>query len=271
MIVEYARDSAHRGLQPTTIEMRTVRLRCFAAWADKPWHDVTADDIERFLASRTGVDAAALGSRTRYCWISHLGCFFHWAIRKGFLEHNPTLSMDRPRLARLLPRPIDQDDLARAIDAADSTLAAMLIFASHMGLRCCEISRLHTNDILATVEPAMVLVHGKGGKDRTVPLHPRAQAALAWLPKRGWLFRRPDGRQLTPAEVSIAIRGHLRAHDVDATAHQLRHWFGTALYRATQDLRLVQELMGHSNPATTASYAAWAARDAASAVGKIGL
>jgi len=58
-------------------------------------------------------------------------------------------------------------------------------------------------------------------------------------------------------EVSLAISAYLRRLGVPASAHQLRHWFGTSIYGSTHDLRLTQELMGHQSPVTTAGYTAW--------------
>lgn len=265
LIASYARDSAHRGLQPTTIEMRTTRLRCFAVWLDRPLSTATSRDIERFLAGRS------IGVRTRYTWLSHLSCFYRWGVRRDYFTSDPTARIDRPRLPRLLPRPIGDVALAEAIGTADGRLKAMLLLASHMGLRCCEISRLHANDVLDTADTPMLLIHGKGGKDRLIPLHPLAAAALGPLPKRGFLFRRPEGTPLSAAQVSVAMRAQLRDHGIDATGHQLRHWFATRLYRTTRDLRLTQELLGHASPTTTAVYTAWAVGDAAAAVGGVGL
>lgn len=271
LIAAYARDSTYRGLQPTTVERRTIQLRCFAAYVDRPLGDVTGGDVERFLASRSGHGGADIVARTRYVWLSNLGCFYRWAIRKELLERDPTARLDRPRLPRLLPRPISDADLAAAIAAADSQMRAMLLLASHGGLRCCELARMHANDVLDTAARPTILVHGKGGKDRTVPLHSLVQEAMRSLPRRGFLFRRPDGNPLSPAQVSIVIRDYLRGHGIDATAHQLRHWFATRVYQETLDLRLTQELMGHANPATTAIYTAFANADAAAAVEGIGL
>jgi len=271
LISQYASDSTDRGLQPSTITMRSTQLRCFAVWLDRPLATAVEDDVVRFLATRPGVSAEALCARTRYIWLSNLHCFYRWGVRRGHFTVDPTERIDRPRLPRLLPRPIGDVALTAAIAAADGTVLAMLMLASHMGLRCGEISRLHANDVLDTAETPMMLIHGKGGKDRTVPLHPLVAATLGPLPSRGWLFRRPDGQPLSAAQVSIAMRTHMRDHGVDATGHQLRHWFATRLYRATHDLRLTQEVLGHANPSTTAIYTAWANGDAAAAVGCVGL
>lgn len=264
LIGAYAQDSSNRGLQVTTIEMRTVRLRCFAGWLDRPLGTATADDVECFLAGRR------IGVRTRYTWLSHLSCFYRWGVRRDIFTADPTGRIDRPRLPKLLPRPISDANLTIAIDAPPR-VRAMLLLASHMGLRCCEISRLHANDIIDTADAPMILVHGKGAKDRMIPLHPLVLDALGPLPHRGWLFRRAEGGQLSPAEVSIMMRRHLHDQGIDATGHQLRHWFATRVYRATRDLRLTQELLGHASPTTTACYTAWATGDATAAVACVGL
>lgn len=265
LIALYCKDSAARGLQPTTIEMRDTRLRAYAVWLDRPLGTATPEDIRRFL------DGRDIGARTRYAWLSHLSCFYRWAIRHGHLDDDPTTNIDRPRLPRLLPRPITDENLTIALKAADGRMRAMILLAAYMGLRCREIANIHANDLVVGADEPMLLVHGKGQKDRLVPLHPAVLAAVVPLPKRGWLFLTPDGRQLTPQRVSRSISHHLHWHGVDATGHQLRHWFATRIYRETLDLRLTQELMGHASPTTTSIYTAWAKRDAAAAVKMVGL
>jgi integrase/recombinase XerC len=91
---------------------------------------------------------------------------------------------------------------------------------------------------------------------------------MAGMPHTGYVFRRHDGRRgpLEPWTVSHLANRHLRQCGIDATLHQLRHRFGTVLYQQTHDLRLVQELMGHADPATTAGYAAYDRSGAADAV-----
>jgi integrase/recombinase XerC len=65
------------------------------------------------------------------------------------------------------------------------------------------------------------------------------------------------------------MRQYLAGLGIDATGHQLRHWFGTGIYAATHDIRLTQELLGHQSPNTTAGYVAWAAVDAGPAVASL--
>lgn len=94
---------------------------------------------------------------------------------------------------------------------------------------------------------------------------------IVTLPRSGWLFPRRDGQPgpVPPHLVSHLVAAHLHDLGLPWTCHQLRHRFATRLYGVGKDLRLTQELMGHSSPVTTAGYAAWAREDAAQAVDAI--
>ncbi len=180
------------------------------------------------------------------------------------------MAIDRPKLRRTKPRPISDEDLARALTHAPPTLHLWLLLAAYAGLRCCEISRLRRDDIIG--DASVILVVGKGQHERLVPLHPRIAATLADYPmpaKNGRLFLRPSGGPYTPAKVSQVGNAYLRSVGVTSTMHQLHHWFGTRTYAAERDLRVVQELLGHQSPSTTAIYADWSNTAARSAVLKI--
>lgn len=157
----------------------------------------------------------------------------------------------------LLPRPISEPDLAVAIDQADRLMAAWLTLAAYAGLRCAEIAGLVRSDVIEADH--LLRIMGKGRKERLVPMGDKVAAALDayGLPRRGPVFTRPRGSAYPPAMVSREIAIYLESRGIDATAHQLRHRFGTRAYRASRDLRLVQELMGHGSPVVTAGYAAW--------------
>jgi integrase len=137
-----------------------------------------------------------------------------------------------------------------------------LVLAAWCGLRCKEIALLRRECLIEGASPPILMIlpdATKGrGRGRAVPLCDFAidelRAAAAEMARAGFLWRRPDGRPYTPGQVSHLIACALRELDVIATAHMARHWFGTECYRAKRDLRGVQELMGHADPATTALY-----------------
>ena len=145
----------------------------------------------------------------------------------------------------------------------------MLALAAFCGLRCCEISALDGGDVHDRRTPGLLVVHGKGSKIRVVPLHHLAGELLRGhgIPAAGPVFGRASGVRVPAGEVSKLLRAHLEACGLGATAHQLRHWYATETYeRSGGDLRMVQELLGHSSPATTAVYTAWSQAKAADVV-----
>ncbi len=164
----------------------------------------------------------------------------------------------RPRLPRRLPRPIDDTDLARAIAAAPSAspLRCFLLLAAFQGLRCQEIAGLRGEDVDRDAE-LLTVRHGKGGHERALPLHPLVAAQLPRV-AGGPLFTLAGGSSpLRSHNVSHVVNDHLHSIGIAASAHTLRHWHATKLYQATNDLRMVQELLGHASVATTQIYAGW--------------
>lgn len=217
----------------------------------------TPEVLERAL------DRRKVSSRTRYGYVSTLHGFYQWAVLEGHLSNDPTLRMVRPKLRQGLPRPVTTTDLDWALGQAQGRMRAWLALAAYGGLRCQEIAYLEREDVLDTSDPPLLrIVHGKGRKERVVPLNPDLLMALRALPmpRTGRLWN------LTPATVSAHVAKFLDDHGVDATCHNFRHWFGTNVYRSTRDLRLVQELLGHSSPTTTALYTKVSPLDAVPAV-----
>ena len=149
--------------------------------------------------------------------------------------------------------------MARAIGAAGPTMRAWLSLMCFAGLRCCEVAALER----ASIGQGALRVVGKGDHERVVPIHPSVASALAAAPlaRTGPVFRNSEGRPFTAREVSRRVGAYLDGLGIDATAHQARHFFGTEAYQASKNLRAVQELMGHQDPATTAGYAALSADD----------
>jgi site-specific recombinase XerD len=238
-----------RGVLENSIVAREGRVKALMAWMEpQSIFDASRADVEAFLDSRN------LVSSSRRCYLSHLHAFYAWAIDEELTTEDPTAKITRPKLRRATPRPISDESLSFALKLApDNQIRCFLLLGALQGLRCQEIAGLSAEDIDRQNETLFVR-HGKGGKERTLPLHPTVAAALPT--GSGRLFRLRDGRPMKAFNVSHVLNEHLRACGIDDTAHALRHAFGTTLYRATKDLRLTQEMMGHSSPQTTSIYAA---------------
>jgi integrase/recombinase XerC len=233
---------------------------------------VTLADLERWLGEHPH-----WRPETRKGAITALRVFFGWAFDNGHIPTDPTVRLRKVRLPRTSPRPAPMDALVAALRVArdndDDRLVVMLLLGSLAGLRRMEIAKVRVSDYTPAYPgtPATLFVEGKGGTGRTIPLHPTLAAELAhycrWLRWDAWLFPGAPG----------AVHGHLSADRVGrlisralgpgVTARQLRHQFATRTYEVGNDLRAVQELLGHSKPETTARYAALSGRALAAAVG----
>lgn len=213
--------------------------------------EASSEDIETFL------DTLPLKAKSRYTYISHLHCFYGWAIDAGHTDCDPTVRIVRPKFPAGQPRPIPDEDLRVALELADPVERVILTAAAYAGMRCCEIARLARDDIGTGPEPH-VRAQGKGDKVRYIPLHPALAAALEvhGIPRTGPILRRVDGRPMPAWKVSHTANRYLHGIGIDATAHQLRHWFASKTYRTTgHNLLLVSKLLGHSSVITTQIYA----------------
>lgn len=262
LIAGWRLDQERRGLMPRTIYKRCSQLRTWLRACEHSGGVLAADGerVQRFL------DARKVGAKTRYDWLSTLHCFYRWAVDHDYTDADPTARIIRPRLRRSLPRPVSDGDLQVSLQLADPMMRAWLSLMALAGLRCAEVGQMRTEDILGDAQ--MVRVIGKGDKERLVPLHPDAFRAMQahGLPRRGYLWTRPQGGPYPPALVSRTACLYLRDVGLDVVPHQFRHWFGTKTYEACRDIRVVQELMGHSSPTVTAMYAAYSEQTARQAV-----
>lgn len=264
LLKAHALDQRRRGLLESTITQRRRVIRRFADWIGaRGLLGATSEDIQAWLDSRRTSPGARAG------YLSHLKVFYNWAIIAGHIDRDPTIPIPRPRVRPGLPRPINDADLSLALQMANGTLRVILCCGAYQGMRCIEIARLTREDVLDDRDPPVLLARGKGDKPRIVPLHPETWKALALLPMpRSGPILRDEYRQALPAwKISHLGNEYLHGVGIDATMHQLRHWFGTGLYRTSgHNLLLVRDLMGHANVDTTKIYAAYDQEDAAPAV-----
>jgi integrase/recombinase XerD len=251
-------------------------LKDCAAWlAARGQHFATVDraGIEGYLAA---LDARGLARTTLARRLSSLRQLFRFAHAEGWRADDPSLRVAGPARPRRLPRTLTQDEVRRLIAAADAhgrpedrlrnRCLLELLYAT--GLRVSELVELPVAAVRG--HPETILVRGKGGRERMVPLSAPARAALAeWLRARD-AAEPPAGaaaRYLFPGSGSaghltrIGFHGILKAIAATAgidpghvTPHALRHAFATHLLEGGADLRTIQALLGHADIATTEIY-----------------
>lgn len=264
LIRSHTLDQRRRGLQESTIGNRQRMLYHLSGWmGERGLLEATTEDIETFL------DARKVLRKTRYAYISSLHVFYQWAMFAGHLDIDPTARITRPKVRQGIPRPISDADLQLALSMARSEVRVIVALAAYEGMRCIEIARLTREDVLDDRQPALIVARGKGDKPRLIPLHPAVMESL-WalpIPKNGPVLTWHNGDSLPPWKVSQLGNEYLHGLGIDATVHQLRHWFGTTLYRTSgKDLLLVRDMMGHSSITTTTVYAAFDRDGAAQAI-----
>jgi integrase/recombinase XerC len=270
LIVEHLAWCEARNLRPASVEQRRLVLRKAERSLPMPLLDADHDTLRTWLAR------PSLGVEARAHELSQLRQFYKWAQAFGYRDDEPTARVPRPRTYRRLPRPLEPSDVARALAMADGKVRLMVALMAYAGLRAGEVAKIRREDILDQVDPPVIFVaDGKGGRQRVIPCHPAILDALMRHPvSAGWLFPKVIGpgahrEHVHPAFITNVVADHLRACGIDATGHQLRHTFGTQVYRHTLDLRTTQEVLGHASPVTTAGYAAWTPSAAAAGVAEI--
>ena len=179
------------------------------------------------------------------------------ASLRGFLEScgRPDLVAVVPRVrpADPLPRPTPDPAFAAAVRAADERTRLVLRLAAEAGLRRGEIAQVHAEDLGRDAGGALLLVHGKGGRRREVPITESLAAAVRLRAGCGWLCPGAVGGHLSPRRV-----GELAVEVLPPpwTLHSLRHRFASRAHEASRDLVAVSRLLGHASVATTQRYVA---------------
>lgn len=247
------RERERRGLSPGYITDAEYVVRSFLDWLGEE-RSPERNDVETWL------DTLEIGVGARRNYLGHLHQFFVFSAEATGRPGLPTEKIRRPKQPRRLPRPMRDEHLALALERAPSAeIRSWLLLGAYEGLRCQEIAGLDVDDV--RLEDSSLLVRrGKGRKERLVPLHPLVADALEKLPmpSSGAIFTMAgSSRRVPPYVVSQRINRFLDTLEVPSTAHALRHWFATNLLRGTHDLRIVQEMLGHSSVATTQIYTAF--------------
>jgi integrase/recombinase XerD len=261
---------AERGASANTIKAYERDLKDFAGHLERRVAAATPDDVRRYLGRMSD---AGLAPKTAARRLSALRQFFRFLYAEGMRADDPTAAVDMPRLGRALPKLLSETEVdallaaARARPGAEAIrLLAMVEMLYATGLRVSELVGLPLSSVAR--DPRLVLVRGKGDKERMVPLSDPARAALGeyldirarFLPVRhsdhlfpsrgrsGHLTRERFGQLLK----ELAIEAGIDPRKV--SPHVLRHAFATHLLNRGADLRSVQKMLGHADISTTQIY-----------------
>ena len=256
-------------------------LKDFAHWLDRNATEllqVEQTQIETYLIDQ---DAAGMSRATRARRLSAIRQFFRFAFEEGWRTDNPAIRIKGPAREKRLPKTLSEEEvdrllaasraLGRTDDRLRNTCLMELLYAT--GMRVTELVSLPV--MAARGDPRMLLVRGKGGKERMVPLSaPARDATAVWLERRDAMDGLAEKEKGTPPSKflfpSRGKSGHLTRHRfyllikefaVEAgvspdkvTPHTLRHAFATHLLAHGADLRAIQTLLGHADVATTEIY-----------------
>lgn len=233
------------GRTAGTLKTRAEHLRWLTTWAGdrSPW-SLTTGDLLAFMGSKKWARETRRGVR------SSLRTFYAWAHGSGLTATNPAAGIPSVKPTPPAPRPIPEQQLREALMAAPPRERLMLELAAMVGLRRAEVAQVHTRDLIQDLAGWSLVVHGKGGKDRTIPLPGRIARELRDMPP-GWVFPGDDAGHLSPRWVGTLIS---RLLPTGFTMHAARHRFATTTYHVDNDLFAVQDLLGHASPATTRAY-----------------
>ncbi len=265
---------AERGASRNTELAYGADLKDLEAFLSRRKQSPATADATALRAYLKSLDYVGMTPRTVARRLSVMRQFFRFLLAERMREDDPASTLDSPKLGRPLPKVLSRDEVDRLIDAArakDETdggrMATLLEILYAAGLRVSELVALP----LSAVErdPSMLMVRGKGDKERLVPLSDPARVAIAaWLHMRGaalgegetsrFLFpSRGRTGHLTRQRFAQLLKEAALGAGIDparVSPHVLRHAFASHLLEGGADLRSVQMMLGHADIATTQIY-----------------
>lgn len=223
--------------------------------------------VRRFIAT---LHSRGLSGKSIARALSAWRGFYNYLINHHGYTQNPAMGLRAPKTAKTLPQALSVDQAVKFVDIQDDDLLAQrdhaileLFYSS--GLRLAELVNLDI-DMLDFSE-GTVIVTGKGNKTRIVPMGSHAMRAMqTWLQRRleiiiadenpKAVFVTRQGRRITPRAVQYRIKDWAikQGININMHPHLLRHSFATHVLQSSQDLRAVQEMLGHANISTTQVY-----------------
>lgn len=231
---------------PETIRLRVYHLTRLAEAFPAGPDGIDAETLVKWLADHNWKPNTARSYRASY------RAFWSWLVKTNRWEGvSPAHEIPTVKVPRAKPRPTPEDAFRQAMRGSTPMIRLAIALAGTGGLRRGEVVRARREDLERDLTGWSLRVVGKGGHVRLVPLTDEI-AGMVQACRPGFLFPGPNGH-LTPGHLAKRVSRELPD---GYTMHTLRHRCGTEAYRATKDLRAVQELLGHAKPETTAIYTA---------------
>lgn len=250
-----------KGLSPNTIEAYRRDLSDFLKNIDDI-NSVSRMQISGYIRNlrENNYEPSSITRK-----IASLRGFFKWLCANNYCKNNPTLTLEQPKNPKHLPKIISISEIEEILNDGLSLLQKLIVELLYgCGLRVSELTNLSLNDI--DINAKFLKCNGKGSKERLVPLGKKAIKALNnYREQRDFLCKKFDinskkllinehGKFVTRQEVYSFIHEQGKKIHKNISPHTLRHSFATHLLENGADLRIVQELLGHSDVATTQLY-----------------
>jgi integrase len=245
LIEPHLRHLRSRGFSEKTIGDRRKVLRRLDAELPLGIEEALVSELEEWLAKFTT-------NQTKATFYGHIVGFYRWACDDDdpYLDANPAASLRRPKVSPGVPNPVTDEELDNILGQVVEPFRTWLTLAAYAGLRPVEIAHLERQDV---TEDTLTVRNGKGGKNAILPTHPLIWAVVKDLPPGRIAIH--QGRTVEAIDISRSVGQYLRKLGVYGVGcRRLRHWFATTALNQCDNLRLVQELMRHASPATTAVY-----------------
>tara|TARA_B100000700_G_scaffold309045_1_gene387506 strand:+ start:725 stop:1654 length:930 start_codon:yes stop_codon:yes gene_type:complete len=270
LFLEYL--SSEKRLSPNTILNYQQDLGALRRYLEKeedgPIENITTSRIQNFISENI---KNGLAPRSTQRKLSSIRAFFLFLQKKGYKRDNPAKEAIAPKSQAKLPTPIDPDQLKSILEKKVSGFyqvrdKAILELFYSSGLRLTELIQVDLSDISLTESSLRVI--GKGSKERILPVGSKALRAIQeWLPLRTTileklktnatcLFLSNRGKRISKRNVQKRVRIWAARNGISEKIypHKLRHSFASHLLESSQDLRAIQELLGHSDIGTTQIY-----------------
>ncbi|MFI3135967.1 MAG: tyrosine recombinase XerC [Methylococcaceae bacterium] len=260
----YVRRLSEHTIDSYRHDLRLLVTFCQAQQIEQ-WSAVTVVHIRAHISSR---HRQGMGSKSLQRELSAIRSFYKYLLKKNSVTINPAQQVKAPKQGRKLPNTLDVDQVTGLLEAGtDSILEirdlAIFELCYSSGLRLSELTQLNINDIDLR-DHSLIVRHGKGDKSRVLPVGTKAVNALQqWLQHRTVattdelaVFTSKQGKRLTQRSVQLRLEQWCKKKGLTKHVHphMLRHSFASHLLESSQDLRAVQELLGHSNIGTTQIY-----------------